>query len=232
MKIYKQTAVALLGLSAALIGGGVSAAPVTLTGTYVSYSFNDAELGLFGTASVSGDNLVFAPSNFTASSGGVPFAFQTMHVTVSANAGYLLSAFSLTESGGYSRTGTDVDIGVTGTFGATDIEGTTGNYIPMTIAADAPFVSATGNWSAHTEISLPATGWGGVDGMVGSVSLTISNQLYATVLQAGGAASIYKDFVGVNVVTAPVPEAQTYALMLAGLGLVGFMARRRRSASA
>jgi hypothetical protein len=29
---------------------------------------------------------------------------------------------------------------------------------------------------------------------------------------------------------APVPEASTYGMMLAGLGLVGFMAARRRSA--
>ena len=29
-------------------------------------------------------------------------------------------------------------------------------------------------------------------------------------------------------VTAPVPEPETYVLMLAGLGAVGFMSRRRR----
>lgn len=38
----------------------------------------------------------------------------------------------------------------------------------------------------------------------------------------------WDDFVvGINV--APVPEPQTYALMLAGLGVVGFVARRRRN---
>jgi hypothetical protein len=31
------------------------------------------------------------------------------------------------------------------------------------------------------------------------------------------------------ITAAPVPEAETYAMMLAGLGLVGFMARRRKA---
>ena len=31
-------------------------------------------------------------------------------------------------------------------------------------------------------------------------------------------------------ITPAIPEPQTYALMLAGLGVVGFMARRRKSA--
>ncbi len=32
-----------------------------------------------------------------------------------------------------------------------------------------------------------------------------------------------------DVVTTPVPEPETYALMLAGLGAMGFIARRRRT---
>jgi hypothetical protein len=41
----------------------------------------------------------------------------------------------------------------------------------------------------------------------------------------------YDDFViGVNF--APIPEPETYALMLAGLGIVGFAARRRKNKQA
>lgn len=39
----------------------------------------------------------------------------------------------------------------------------------------------------------------------------------------------YDDFVvGVRFVAAPIPEPETFAMMLAGLGLVGFAARRRK----
>jgi hypothetical protein len=39
----------------------------------------------------------------------------------------------------------------------------------------------------------------------------------------------YDDFVvGVRFVAAPVPEAETYSMMLAGMGLIGFVTNRRR----
>jgi hypothetical protein len=36
-------------------------------------------------------------------------------------------------------------------------------------------------------------------------------------------------FHGDSIVFAPVPEPETWAMLLAGLGLVGWMARRRRT---
>ena len=44
-------------------------------------------------------------------------------------------------------------------------------------------------------------------------------------------AFIEKKFAGVaiNIVTTPVPEANTWAMMMAGLGLVGFQLRRRQN---
>jgi hypothetical protein len=225
MHYKKKAAMAALGLAAAFSGSTALAAITTLTGTTVSYSYDDADLGLFGAGVLSGDQLLFAPSDFAATSTNGGFAFSTIHVTVTANSGYQLSSFNLSEGGSYSLGGIGASAGVTGEFGALDIEGTTANYIPVTIQASAPLDGATANWTAQAGVNLPATGWGGVDGLVGSVRLTISNQLYID-----GVASIAKEFVNISTstVATPVPEAKTYAMLLVGLGLVGFMARRAR----
>lgn len=233
MGMHKKILQVALGLSVALLG--TSAYAITLTGTNVSYTFDESGLGKFGTAalSVSGDSLVFSPlspNGFMASTTGTVFAFETIHITVTANSGFQLSAFGLSETGGYRLSG-DGKVGVTGEFGALDVEGTTGNYLRATIeASPGSFSSTSGNWTAQAAITLPATGWGGVDGSVGSVSLKLSNQLFASA--GSGSASIYKDFIGISAFTtavSPVPEAQTYAMMLVGLGLVGFMVRRTRA---
>jgi hypothetical protein len=155
-----------------------------------------------------------------------------MHITVSANSGYQLSAFNLSESGSYLLTGSASAV-VTGNITALDIEGTTDLEEIGTITANAPLdvFGATTGWTANAGVVLPSTGWGGDDGVVNSISLMVTNQLFV-VTGPLSTADIWKDAVGLHVVTTPVPEAQTYAMMLAGLGLVGFMVRRRARASA
>ena len=237
MSTFKKTAQAVMGLSAALLTGAALAdIPAPLVGTYVTYTFV-TDPGLFGAASLSGDDLVFTPvlvptPAFKAvSANGVGgFQYQDLIVTVSANTGYQLSAFNLTESGSYSLAGSMAVAGVTGSITALDIEGTTEkSEIGGIVATGLGVNGVTTGWTGTAGIALPATGWGGVDGVVTSVKLTISNQLFATT-GLGSTAEIWKNAVGLNVVTTPVPEAETYAMMLVGLGLVGFMVRGRTHA--
>jgi hypothetical protein len=54
--------------------------------------------------------------------------------------------------------------------------------------------------------------------------------LWVAGITTGSAGGIYNGAISVSAVTTPVPEPETFALMLAGLGTLGFLARRRRGA--
>ena len=229
MKNYKKTALMVLGMSACLLGGTASAG--SLTGTYVTYIYDDAKLGLFNTPSLDGEDLVFTASGFEAQAqnGGSMDTSWTLYVDVIANAGYQLSSFGLTESGSYQLQGSNDFVDVAGEFGVRDNGDPNFRSYTTTFAPSSAldnFTNAPTNWTAATNVPLSATGW---SGMVGNATLTISNLLYAEA-DILGAASITKDFVRISAITTPVPEAETYAMMLAGLGLIGFMARRTRIA--
>ena len=82
-------------------------------------------------------------------------------------------------------------------------------------------VSSMAEWSTGTSIGLLGT------------NKTIDGHFYQYVIgynDSAGAATLgdWDDFViGVNF-TAAIPEPETYAMLLAGLGLLGFAARRRK----
>ena len=84
---------------------------------------------------------------------------------------------------------------------------------------------------ATTNLALAGT-WEGLSkswnsGLNTSVSLSLINRNTAV---AGNDFAIDDVFLGTTSTVTPVPEPETYALMLAGLGIVGAIARRRRKA--
>ena len=235
MKRMSKLAVGILLLGQA-ISGSALAVPVTLTGTTVSFTFDSALSGLFGAPTVSGDALFFTPTSYKAQSfngSGFASASQTFNITVNANPGYLVSAVNLTEDGDYYNIGAGASVAVGGKLYVRDLESPLAPAAVSKIKAALPLTAVTSmadfettDWTSHAGVTIPS-GWGGADGVVSGVNVTIENILLANSLTSGSAAFIEKKFVGLNVVMAPVPEPTTYAMMLAGLGLVGFAVRRR-----
>ncbi len=87
-----------------------------------------------------------------------------------------------------------------------------------------------GSWASGTSIGLIGT-----DATVTSGDAAGTYSFILGYNDSAGAATLgdWDDFVvGVNFVAAPIPEPETYAMMLAGLGLLGVAARRRKQREA
>jgi hypothetical protein len=86
---------------------------------------------------------------------------------------------------------------------------------------------AMGGWDTFTSIGLLATGFT-VSTAVGSLKAGDQFDFVLAFNDSGKGHDDWDDYVvGVNM--APIPEPGTYALMLAGLAAVGFVARRRKA---
>lgn len=113
-------------------------------------------------------------------------------------------------------------------FGGVAVDG--GNFVTGTTTADSITVdlsSWTQNWGTNGGTNFN-TGLAGVTGDYDSTTGAFSVSWNKTI--AGGSfdgQTAYWTFNGVAA-AAPVPEASTYGMMLAGLGLVGFAVRRRK----
>ncbi|MFZ5574893.1 MAG: FxDxF family PEP-CTERM protein [Pseudomonadota bacterium] len=227
MKRVKILAISLLVLGQAL-SGSASAAPVTLAGTNVDFSFDDALLGLFGSPGVSGNTLFFTPSSFDAqSAGGAGSGFdltkQTINVRVTVRDGFLFDKVKLAERGDYLLLGTGATVHVGGQLRTFDVT-TPATERTAAILPAAPLTMTgfpTHNWDAGAMINV--NDWMSAK----TLNVTLENILVASSV-SGSLGFVEKKFAGLDIAVTPVPEAETYAMMLAGLGLVGLMAARRR----
>jgi PEP-CTERM motif len=161
-------------------------------------------VGLLGTATA------------TSGAGGVPVVrFPITGGDLSASfAGTIAhngSGLSLTTStGSVSLTNFLIDTVSLSLSGAVAFGTTTLSNVPLFS------LSSNGNATSPFDLKLTATAAGALTSVLGVPNLT--GALIATA--------------GTAPITAAIPEPSTYALMLGGLGLAGWVARRRKSAAA
>jgi hypothetical protein len=226
-RVNKKLAAGMTLLSQTLTGAAF-AASVTLSGTTVDFSFDDTLLGLFGQANVAGDSLYFTPINFSAESmngAGFDLTKQTVNVKVTAHDNWDFSSLALTERGDYLQVGQGAKVVVSGQIRAFDtlkpLAEVTSNILP-TGAFQQTDDFITKNWEANAAANL------GTMSTASMINVTLQNILVAqSPVGTDTLAFIEKKYAGLNVITTPVPEAETYSMMLAGLGLIGFVVRRR-----
>ncbi len=230
---------AALALSAVMLSGQALAVPVTVAGTTVNFTFDSDLTGIFGAPTVVGDSFSFYPTTFKAQSlngAGLVTTSQTFNLVVNAKPGYTVSAVNLTEDGDYYNIGTGTGVAVGGKLYVRNLTTPLLPAISSSIVATQPLTATTSlgdfqttNWMAKAGVTIPDN-WNGQN-TVSGVNVTFQNILLANSTQLSGGAYTEKKFAGLAIVTSPIPEPQTYALFLAGMGLVGFMAARRSKMS-
>ncbi len=230
MKRVKKLVIGMVLLGQAL-SGVANAASTTLTGTNFDFMYDDTSMGLFGQPSVAGDTLFFTPINFDARSlNGAGYAFnnETINLKVKAHTGKAFSNVGLVEKGDYLLLGAGSTAELGGQIRVFD------NAMPLVdltsnITTSGPLnVSGapTRNWTANASVDVSS--WN----TARTLNVTLENLLLTSTSAPTSLAFIEKKFVGLTFgssTIAAVPEAETYAMMLAGLGLVGFMVSRRRN---
>ena len=202
------------------------AAPVTVSGLNVDFTYDDLLLGLYGTPTVFNDSIYFTPVAFEATSldgTGSGFSSSTINIKVTPKAGFDLDSVALIEHGDYLLLGSGAAVYATGQLSVFDLAAP--GVITTAGIASSP-TTTTGSlesWSAFSGVDLDTPGW--VPGA--GINLTIKNLLLATTASPGSVADISKTYVGASFDASPVPETSKSALMLAGIGLIGFVVHRR-----
>lgn len=223
---FKPIAVAVLF---AALSAQTFAATNTLTGNHFTITYEDAVVGLYGKPSLVNSSLVFgniggSPGFSAQTASGIKFTNATFAFTIAADQGYALSGFNLFEAGDYAVLGNDNSVLVSGQLrvkptGSSPI--TSAITTSAALSAKTSFLSfATTNWEANASVN-PSTA-------LTSATVSIENILGASV-PTSGYAFVEKKNVELGFILTSVPEPESYAMLLAGLGVILAVVSRHRN---
>jgi len=226
-----------------LLASTASGALVTLSGSHIDIVYDDSQPTLlaFGSPTLVGDLLTFSPSNFKAqatSQIGLDVEANTVNVKIVLHDGFIIQSVGMHEGGDYLVWGNSSFVNVGGQTRVFDLaQGPPGLIMPISVSGigvktAAPDATTT-NWEATTFSNLSGSNYAHSK----ELSYSLQNILLAFAAPPADPNSptlgfIEKKFVEINVAVAPVavtpiPEAEVWAMMLVGVGLVGFQLRRK-----
>ena len=229
LSLIKRLAVAMALLFA--LGSAHAATPTTLLGTNFDIVYDASGLGLFGTPTLSGNTVFFTPTDFKAESlngQGIVTANQTIVFDIVPHMGFTITGSLLTERGDYLLRHASSQV---------DVQGQTRGFaianplaeVNSNITATAPLttLNVSTNWEANSFLNLS-----GLQADNRGYRITIENLLFAYTEAGSGPrqAFIEKKFAGETMaweVVGAVPEPEQWAMLLVGLGLLGWTAHRR-----
>jgi hypothetical protein len=243
MKGYQFAGVLLAGFIASGLTTPVSAATCVGSG-YVQFGINSqfeacydssaGGTGLFGTPSLFGNNIIFSPNSFTATSSdgaGTNTTSSSVIIRLAAIGSYVFDDLTLVELGDYKLNGENSSVGVSGDLEVDDLLGPISTTDSITSASDLTLNDDTlHDWDAGAATALY---WNPT-----LIEVTITNILeaYTESGTVPSLAFIEKKIVGssttLSVGPPPLPPVPVPgAVWLFGSGLLGLFGIARRKAA-
>lgn len=233
-------AIALFGAA-----GASQAAQHTLVGTNFDLTYDDTQLGLFGVPTLVGNNFFFTIGDFEAvAANGDGVALKSSSVTglvLTAKNGFLFGSLQVSETGNYQFEGAGNFVNVQGELEAFDVADPSNSqtFDALEVAPATPLTTpglGWKNWVANGMIDASSGVLPGSTNVIllspTQMGLSIHNTLTAFSDPAGSGlsfAQVNKSYAGVGITVSPIPEASTTAMLVAGLGVLGLLSRRRRA---